>query len=90
MPPTGPSRNPSSRAGAAKPPPPPPRDPVVATELLRACLRPAVSHIVGASARAQAVKGLFTAGPARSAAYLVEKLRKFFAVVLAGAARGLT
>jgi hypothetical protein len=78
----------AARRGALPPPPPPPppHDAVVATALLRSYLRPAVAHIVGASARAQAVKGLFTAGPVRSAAYLLAKLRKFAAVVFAGTA----
>jgi translocator assembly and maintenance protein 41 len=45
-------------------------------------LRPAMASIVSASARAQSIKGVLTAGPLKAAQYAASKLRKYFAAVL--------
>ena len=40
-------------------------------------IRPAIANIVGTSARAQAAKGVLTAGPGKAVRYALSKVRKF-------------
>ena len=49
--------------------------------VLRSHLQPALAHIVGASARAQALRGMFSTSPARAVVYLALKLQKYATVV---------
>lgn len=44
---------------------------------VRMHLRPALAHIVGASARSQSLKGVITAGPVKAAVYAAAKVRKY-------------